>query len=135
MSSDIITCNIRLHNFSPNWAQIAQYLWKLTNVTIVYLSCPIMLKCFKTKKLYDRLWDIRLNNFGPNWGKTGPNCPFAWKGDILEKLINTTVYLSCLIMLQCVKKSPYSRADHETYSVTILDQTGLKLPISSNTRL
>ena len=77
----------------------------------------------------------KVEQFWAKLGKIGPNCPFTWKGDILEKLINTTVYLSCLIMLQCVKKSPYSRADHETYSVTILDQTGLKLPISSNTRL
>ena len=49
----------------PNCTK-AGFLWKLTNVTIVYLLCLILLKCFK-KNLYDRSWDIRLNNFGSNW--------------------------------------------------------------------
>ena len=38
------------------------------------------------------------------WAKLGPNFIFAWKEDILRELINTTIYLSCLIMVQCVKK-------------------------------
>ena len=72
MSSDIITCNIRLHNFSPNWAQIAQYLWKLTNVTIVYLSCPIMLKCLKQQKSMTDYKILGWTISGQIGGKLGP---------------------------------------------------------------
>ena len=36
----------------PNCTE-SGFLWKLTNITFVYLLCPIMLKCFK-KYLYDK---------------------------------------------------------------------------------
>ena len=49
----------------PNYTK-TEFLGKLSNVTIVYLLCLILLKCLK-KNCYDRSWDIRLNNFGPNW--------------------------------------------------------------------
>ena len=32
------------------------------------------------------------------------NCPFALKWNFLRKLTDTTVYLFCPIMLQCLKK-------------------------------
>ena len=44
---ETIACNKRLHNFGSKWAQIATFRGKLTNVTIVYLLCLIMLKCFR----------------------------------------------------------------------------------------
>ena len=43
---------------------VTGFLWKLTNVTIAYLLCSIMQKCFN-ENLCDRSWDIRLNNSGP----------------------------------------------------------------------
>ena len=49
----------------PNCTK-TEFLGKLSNVTIVYLLCLILLKCFK-KNRYDRSWDIRSKNFGPNW--------------------------------------------------------------------
>ena len=61
--------DIRINNFGTNWAQIlfllekGVFLEKLTNNTIFYLLCPIMLQCLR-KTLADH--NIRYWNFGPN---------------------------------------------------------------------
>ena len=73
-------------------------LEKLTNVTFIYILCPIMLKCLK--KNYDRSWDIRFNSFGVNWAQIVllSEKRIFWENWLIH------VCLFCLIMLQCLKK-------------------------------
>ena len=74
------------------------FLGKLTNVTFIYILCPIMLKCFK--KIYDRSWDIRLNSFGVNWAQI---VFLSEKGIFWENWL-IHAYLFCPIMPQCLLK-------------------------------
>ena len=50
---ETIACNKTLHNFGSKWAQIARFRGKLTNVTIAYLLCLIMLKLNKKISMTD----------------------------------------------------------------------------------
>ena len=50
------------------------------------------------------LWEIMRYKVENIWAKLDTNCLFAWKGDVLGKLTNTTiVYLLCPFMPQCLK--------------------------------
>ena len=99
--------DIRLNNFGPNWAQILLlpekriFGGKLTNTTIVYLLCPIMLQCLKKNTC--RSWVIRCCSFLPNWTQI-THLPL--QEIFSEKL---TLIFVCfrhpITILQCSKKS------------------------------
>lgn len=74
---------------------------KLTNVTFVYLLCPILQQLFyKILRV-----DHQISKAAWLWAKLGPICPFALKEDFMGKITNVTfVYLLCLIMPLTFKK-------------------------------
>ena len=74
---------------------------KLTNVTFVYLLCPILQQLFyKILRV-----DHQISKAAWLWAKLGPICSFALKEDFMEKITNVTfVYLLCLIMPLTFKK-------------------------------
>ena len=96
----------------PNCTKI-RFLGKLTNVTIVYLLCPIMLKCFK-KNLYDRSWykvEYIWAKLGQNWALIVllPEKEIFWEDWLI--LLSTYPLSLCY---NVSKFNPYSSADHET---------------------
>ena len=67
-------------------------------------------------KMFKRNSDVEI--------KLGSNSPFAWKGDFLGKLTNTTiVYVLCPIILN-ISKNPKSRADHDIQGDAVLTEIG-----------
>ena len=99
---DIIAWDIRLQNFGPNWAQIAQLCY-----AEIWPMLPLPIYCTPScqntfKKVCGRLWHVRLNNFEPNWAQIVLLLERWFFGG---KLTDATIfYLFCPIKLQFLKK-------------------------------
>ena len=94
----IMICKVHKLSFALK----GDFLGKLTNTSIVYLLCPIMLQCLK--KIL-RIWQIMRYNVLQFWAKLDTNYPLMLKGNFLEKLTDVSfVYLMYpIIILQCLK--------------------------------
>ena len=79
------TSCVILGQIGPILPQKEFFFGKLTNVTFVYVLCPIMPQNFK-KILASESWNVRLDNFDRNW----VNCP-CLEGNFLGKLTNITL--------------------------------------------